>query len=58
MYGIERGDLVVMPKLAYKPDQNLTLTASGMIINCNDEDSEFYGWRKNSFASISAKYQF
>lgn len=58
MYGIERGDLVVMPKLAYKPDQNLTLTASGMIINCADEDSEFYGWRKNSFASISAKYQF
>ena len=58
MYGIERGDLVVMPKLAFKPDQNLTLTASGMIINCADEDSEFYGWRKNSFASISAKYQF
>lgn len=58
MYGIERGDLVVMPKLAVKPDQNLTLTASGMIINCADEDSEFYGWRKNSFASISAKYQF
>ena len=58
MYGIERGDLVVMPKLAYKPDQNLTLTASGMIINCADEDSEFYGWRKNSFVSIGAKYQF
>lgn len=58
MYGIERGDLVVMPKLAFKPDQNLTLTASGMIINCADEDSEFYSWRKNSFASISAKYQF
>ena len=58
MYGIERGDLVVMPKLSYKPDQNLTLTASGLIINCADEDSEFYGWRKNSFASISAKYQF
>ena len=58
LYGIERGDLVVMPKLAFKPDQNLTLTASGMIINCADEDSEFYAWRKNSFASISAKYQF
>ena len=58
MYGLERGDLVVMPKIAFKPDQNLTLTASGMIINCAGEDSEFYGWRKNSFASISAKYQF
>lgn len=58
MYGIERGDLVVMPKLAFKPDQNLTLTASGMIINCADEDSEFYSWRKNSFASLTASYQF
>lgn len=58
MYGIERGDLVVMPKLAYKPDQNLTLTASGMLINCADEDSEFYAWRKNSFVSLGAKYQF
>ena len=58
MYGIERGDLVVMPKLAYKPDQNLTLTASGMIINCADKDSEFYGWKNNSFASIGVKYQF
>ena len=58
MYGIERGDLVVMPKLAFKPDQNLTLTASGMYIHCADEDSEFYAWRKNSFVSIGANYQF
>ena len=58
MYGIERGDLVVMPKLAFKPDQNLTLTASGMIIKAADEDSEFYNWRKNSFASLTASYQF
>ena len=58
MYGIERGDLIVLPKLAFKPDQNLTLTASGMIINCADEDSEFYDWRRNSFVSITAKYQF
>ena len=58
MYGIERGDLVVMPKLAFKPDQNLTLTASGMYIHCADEDSDFYAWRKNSFVSIGANYQF
>lgn len=58
MYGIERGDLVVLPKLAFKPDQNLTLTASGMYIHCADEDSEFYAWRKNSFVSLGASYQF
>lgn len=58
MYGIERGDLVVMPKLSYKADQNLTLTASGMIINSADEDSEFKSWEKNSFVSLTAKYAF
>ena len=58
MYGIERGDLVLMPKLAFKPDQNLTLTASGMYIHCADEDSEFYAWRNNSFVSLGAIYQF
>ena len=58
MYGIERGDLVVLPKLAFKPDQNLTLTASGMYIHCADEDSEFYAWHKNSFVSLGASYQF
>ena len=58
MYGIERKDLVVMPKLAFKPDQNLTLTASGMYIHCADEESEFYAWRKNSFVNIGATYQF
>ena len=58
MYGIERGDLVVMPKLAFKPDQNLTLTASGMYIWCCDDDSEFKDWERNSFVSISASYTF
>ena len=58
MYGIENKDLVVMPKLSYKADQNLTLAASGMIINCGDDHSEFKPWEKNSFACISAKYQF
>ena len=58
MYGIENKDLVVMPKLSYKADQNLTLAASGMIINCGDDHSEFKAWEKNSFACISAKYQF
>ncbi len=58
MYGIENKDLVVMPRLSYKADQNLTLAASGMIINCGDDHSEFKAWEKNSFACISAKYQF
>ena len=58
LYGIENKDLVVMPKLSYKADQNLSLIASGMIINCGDDNSEFKAWEKNSFVSLSAKYQF
>ena len=58
MYGIENKDLVVMPKLAFKPDQNLTLTASGMYIWCGGDNSEFKSWEKNSFVSLNASYKF
>ncbi len=58
MYGIENGDLVVMPKLALKPDQNLTLEASGMYIWCRDDKSEFSAWKNNSFVNIGASIQF
>ena len=58
MYGIENKDLVVMPKLSYKPDQNLTLAVSGMFINCGDENSEFKAWENNSFVSLGASYKF
>ena len=52
MWGIERGDLVVQPKLEWKPDPALALTLSGMYIKCRDEDSEFYEWRNNSFVCL------
>ncbi len=58
MYGIENKDLVVMPKLAFNADQNLTLTASGMYIWCGDDNSEFKSWEDNSFVSLAASYQF
>ena len=58
MYGIENKDLVVMPKLDFKVDQNLTFTASGMYIWCGDNNSEFKAWEKNSFVSLGAIYQF
>ena len=58
MYGIENKDVVVMPKLAFKADQNLTLSASGMYIWCGDDNSEFKSWEKNSFVTIGAEYNF
>ena len=58
MYGVENKDLVVLPKLSYKPDQNLTLTVSGLFINCGDTNSEFKAWENNSFVSLGASYKF
>ena len=58
MYGVEKKDLVVMPKLAFKPDQNLTITASGMYIWCGNDDSEFKVWENNSFVNLGVMYQF
>ena len=58
MYGIENKDLVVIPKLTFNADQNLTLTASGMYIWCGDDNSEFKSWEDNSFVSLAASYQF
>ena len=58
VYGIERGDFVVMPKIVYKPVPDLSLIASGMYITCKDEDSEFYAWENNSFVKLGAKIEF
>lgn len=58
IYGIERGDVVVMPKLSYSISDGLTLSASGMYIWCKDSDSEFYAWKDNSFINFAAVYRF
>jgi len=58
LYGIEKGDLVLLPKITIKPDQNLSLTASGMWIYCKDDQSEFAAWKDNSFVSLGAQYYF
>ncbi len=58
MYGFENKDLALMPKIAFKADQNLTLAASGLYIWCGDDNSEFKAWEKNSFVNISATYTF
>ena len=58
MYGIERGDLVVMPKIVYKPVPDLSLTASGMYLGCKNEESEFHAWENNSFVQLGARVVF
>ena len=58
LYGIENGDLIVMPKFTYKPDQSLSLYVNGMYIYSRDDNSEFAAWKNNSFVNIGVSYQF
>ena len=58
LWGIERGDVVVMPSFEYKPGGNLSLKLSGMYIWCANSDSEFYEWHDNSFVNAAVKCMF
>ncbi|MCR5218929.1 hypothetical protein [Treponema sp.] len=58
VWGIERGDVVVMPSLTFDVRDDMTLSLSGLYIWCKDEDSEFDGWENNSFAQVGIKYLF
>lgn len=58
MYGIENGDLVLLPKIEVKPTSDLSLVASGMYIWCKDDNSEFASWKDNSFVQLGVKITF
>lgn len=58
IWGIERGDVIVLPKLTRTLLDGFDLSLSGMFIWCKDEDSEFDGWQHNSFVTVGARYQF
>ncbi len=58
MWGMENGDIVLMPKLTYKPMDTLALSLSGAYLWCRDENSEFYGWKDNSFVNLGASISF
>lgn len=58
IWGIERGDVLVMPNLAFNIKDDFQLNLSGLFIWCKDSDSEFDGWEHNSFAQVGVKYTF
>lgn len=58
IWGIERGDVLVMPNLAFNIKDDFQLNLSGLFIWCKNEDSEFDGWEHNSFAQVGVKYTF
>lgn len=61
IWGIERGDLVVMPKVDFCPNQDITFYVNGLAMWGKDEDSEFEEWsyhNNNSFAGLGVKCKF
>ena len=59
IYQLETKDLMVLPSVSFRlGGDDFTLSLSGLIIWCYDEDSEYYAWRNNDFASVGIKYRF
>jgi hypothetical protein len=58
IYGIERGDFVLMPKAEYTVAEGLDFSLSGMYIYTRDENSEFASFKDNSFVQAKLVYSF
>ncbi|WP_147634039.1 DUF3383 domain-containing protein [Treponema pectinovorum] len=58
IYEIETKDFVIMPSVTFKTVDDFSVTASGMLIKTDNVNSDFYNFRRNSFAQISCKYLF
>ena len=59
IFQLETKDLILMPSLSFRlGGDDFTLTTSGLVLWCYDEDSEYWAWRNNDFVSVGIKYQF
>ena len=58
VWGIEHFDFLIIPSITIKAADDFSICASGLWIYAEDEQSEFHGWRRNSFAEIACKYMF
>jgi len=58
VYGIELGDIALMPKLTYTITDGLDASLSGMYIWTKDDDSEFRAFKDNSFVQAKLVYSF
>ena len=58
IWGVENGDLMVMPKITYSVTEGLDASLSGMYIYASENSSEFYDFRNNSFVQAKVAYSF
>lgn len=58
IFEVETKDFVLMPSVSLRAVDDFSITLKGMLIKTDNENSEFYNFRCNSFAQISCKYLF
>ncbi len=58
IFEVETKDFVLMPSVSLRAVDDFSITLKGMLIKTDNENSEFYNFRRNSFAQISCKYLF
>lgn len=58
LWGIERWDLVIQPKISYNPVPDVTLSLNAMCILCRNEYSEFAYWKNNNFINLGVRVKF
>lgn len=57
LWGVERGDIVLQPRLSWRVGEGMSLIATGGCV-FSDDDGEFSSFDGNRFAELSAKYEF
>lgn len=58
IFEVETKDFVLIPSVSLRVVDDFSITLKGMLIKTDNENSEFYNFRRNSFAQISCKYLF
>jgi len=58
VWGVEYGDLMVMPKLTYTLAEGLDVSLSGMYIHVTNQSSEFFAFKDNGYVQAKVGYSF
>jgi len=58
VWGIENEEYLIMPKVTVKVADDFDVALSGLYINSENENGEFYGYDDNSYVQLAAKYVF
>lgn len=58
VWGIENEEFMIMPKVSVNVADDFDVALSGLYINSENENGEFYGYDNNSYVQLAAIYTF